>query len=204
MNIKSVFLMLMLVFTFPVYAQDEVQSEPIIQDVAISDDIISIPEFAYEPDWTEIWHFKNLQQEVDCLAKNIYWEGRLEPTEGQTAIALVTINRLKTQQYADSICKVVYQKARNKHHKLVAQFSWVVKVKNKTIHNIPEWEQCLALARKMLANASLNNVSDFTNGATYYHTIFVHPNWPTMETVGQYGLHMFFRTPDEARLATAY
>lgn len=200
--LRSLFLVLILATSSIGHAQDNF--EPLLQDVTVADFELIPMDIDYDVDWRNIWHFKKLEDEVQCLAMNIYWEGRLEPEDGQTAIGLVTINRLKTQQYADSICKVVYQKNRNKRHKWVAQFSWVTKVKNKTVHNIPEWEQCLALAKRLLADAKLNNIADFTGGATYYHTIFVHPNWPVMENVGQHGLHIFFRSPDEAKLANGY
>lgn len=56
-----------------------------------------------------------LKTEIGCLAANLYFEARGEPLKGQLAVAKVTLNRVKSKQYPDSICAVVFQKH---------QFSW--------------------------------------------------------------------------------
>ena len=52
------------------------------------------------------------------MAKNIYYEARDQTTKGQIAVALVTINRVKSRRFPNSICKVVKQ-ANYKNGKLV-------------------------------------------------------------------------------------
>ena len=66
------------------------------------------------------------QEELTCLAKNIYFEARGENRTGQYAVGLVTLNRLKSKRFPNTICKVVKQAkywnnnpVRNKCH-----FSW--------------------------------------------------------------------------------
>ena len=49
-------------------------------------------------------------QELGCLALNIYHEGRGESAKGQSAIAAVTMNRVASKHYPDSICEVVWQR----------------------------------------------------------------------------------------------
>jgi spore germination cell wall hydrolase CwlJ-like protein len=51
-----------------------------------------------------------LDKEIRCLAKNIYFEARNEPTLGQIAVAFVTLNRVDSNQFPDTICTVVEQK----------------------------------------------------------------------------------------------
>ena len=53
------------------------------------------------------------REEVECLAENIYFESAMEPKEGKLAVAFVTMNRLKSGKFADSICGVVKQKIQN-------------------------------------------------------------------------------------------
>ncbi|QXN67603.1 hypothetical protein [Klebsiella phage vB_Kpn_3] len=55
-------------------------------------------------------------KEIDCIAKNIYFESRGEGIKGMMAVAQVTKNRVNSGKFPDSYCKVVYQSN---------QFSWV-------------------------------------------------------------------------------
>lgn len=55
---------------------------------------------------------------VLCLSSVIYWEARGEPLQGQIAVAQVVLNRVKSKQYPNTVCKVVKQKK---------QFSWYPK-----------------------------------------------------------------------------
>ena len=58
------------------------------------DDIIQVKE--------QVKYTKN---DVECLTKNIYYEARGENTAGKYAVAHVTINRVKTGYWGNSICK---------------------------------------------------------------------------------------------------
>jgi len=68
--------------------------------------------------------------EIDCLAKNIYFESRGEPEAGQFMVGFVTHNRVLDKRWPNTYCKVVYQPG---------QFEWtdrkVGKVKNKKKYN---------------------------------------------------------------------
>jgi len=65
------------------------------------------------------------RQEMLCLAKNVYYEARGEPAAGQIAVAEVTMNRLASGRYADTLCGVVYQKNWDPIRKrYVGAFSW--------------------------------------------------------------------------------
>lgn len=50
-----------------------------------------------------------------CLVKNLYWEARGEDYKGMRAVAQVTLNRVKADQWPDTVCGVVRQPK---------QFSW--------------------------------------------------------------------------------
>lgn len=51
-------------------------------------------------------------KEMQCLAENIFYESALakQPKEGSRAVALVTLARVVSKQYPNSICAVVHQK----------------------------------------------------------------------------------------------
>jgi hypothetical protein len=48
-------------------------------------------------------------QDLNCLTKNIYHEARGEPVDGQYAVAEVTMNRVASKHYPNTVCDVVYQ-----------------------------------------------------------------------------------------------
>ena len=52
---------------------------------------------------------ENRAKQVECLAKNIYFEARNEPFAGQFAVALVTLNRVSDTAFPNTICEVVQQ-----------------------------------------------------------------------------------------------
>ncbi len=72
-------------------------------------------------------------QDLQCLAKNIYFEGRNQPWVGQLAIAQVTLNRVKSVAFPATICQVVEQQ-----RKEICQFSWYCDGKSDKPKNIKE------------------------------------------------------------------
>ena len=63
------------------------------------------------------------EQQLSCLAKNIYYEAGSEPFEGKVAVAQVTMNRVASGQFPADICKTIYQK-NVIYEKVICQFSW--------------------------------------------------------------------------------
>jgi spore germination cell wall hydrolase CwlJ-like protein len=47
--------------------------------------------------------------ELECLAKNLYFEARGESEAGQFAVGFVTMNRVRNKRWPSTVCKVVYQ-----------------------------------------------------------------------------------------------
>ena len=130
---------------------------------------------------------KPTRKQIECLADNIYFESASEPKEGQIAVALVTLNRLASRNYADSICDVVKQKIGQ-----TCQFSWVCSLKShskKLIKEPEKYENILQLATTVYFNYEL--IKDSTNGATYYHANYVRPKWRLRKST-QIGKHIFY------------
>ena len=139
------------------------------------------------------WKVKNKQAETMCLAKNIYFEGRGESTIGQLAIGLVTLNRVKNKRFPQSICKVVWQKGRNRRDKLVAQFSWTLDGNSNTPKTRTSlWNRIYRLAEAMTAGGSLSNFKDITGGALFYHAKYMDPKWYNLRFIKDIEHHRFY------------
>ena len=48
-------------------------------------------------------------EELYCLSKNIYFESRNQPTLGQIAVGQVTMNRVNSPRFPNTVCGVVRQ-----------------------------------------------------------------------------------------------
>jgi spore germination cell wall hydrolase CwlJ-like protein len=132
---------------------------------------------------------KPVQQQVDCLAKNIYHEAKSEPREGQVAVALVTLNRLASGNYASDVCGVVNQKTNG-----VCQFSWVcqpfIATKSLTSNTNSLYNDIRNVAVYVIMN--YDSIHDVTKGATFYHADYVNPQWGLPKTT-QIGRHIFYK-----------
>jgi spore germination cell wall hydrolase CwlJ-like protein len=123
------------------------------------------------------------QKNTECLATNIYFEARGESYEGKKAVAFVTLNRVESPNFPDTICDVVYQARHSRWWKterdrLVpikhqCQFSWYCDGKSDYIRNIHEYEELYKLASEIIVGKH----SDNTGGADYYHSTKVKPDW---------------------------
>lgn len=121
-------------------------------------------------------------EELGCLAMNIYQEGRSEPVKGRLAIAAVTMNRVASRHYPDSICEVVWQ---------AKQFSWTdLKVKYHSIKDAEAWQESLELADLFMHGAVWNGIGN----AKHYHTKKVTPKWSQSEqAIASIGNHLFYK-----------
>lgn len=131
---------------------------------------------------------KRTQKQIDCLAKNIYYEAAYEPKDGWMAVGLVTMNRVKSGNYADDVCGVVYQKTGKTY-----QFSWVgLKTLSKINHTV--YNDIVELATLIYMNH--DRLKDITDGATFYHADYVRPGWK-LEKTKQIGQHIFYKSPKD-------
>lgn len=122
-------------------------------------------------------------QQITCLAQNIYHEARSETIQGQQAVAFVTINRMLSDKFPDTICKVVHQKN---------QFSWYWDGKSDAIHNYLAYDIAYVIAENMLEN--YDAYVDTTGGATFYHANYVTPYWAaSFNYTATIGTHIFYK-----------
>jgi spore germination cell wall hydrolase CwlJ-like protein len=117
--------------------------------------------------------------EINCLAKNIYHEARGESLHGQIAVAQVTVNRVVSGKFQNSICNVVYADR---------QFSWTTG-RTKKIKDNKAWEASVAIATAVLTKSI--HLPDFK--AFYFHTKQVKPRWKyNKSVVAVIGNHIFY------------
>lgn len=124
--------------------------------------------------------YKASEQEINCLAENMYHEARGESIKGQIAVAQVTLNRvLHDTHFKSNICGVVYEKS---------QFSWTAD-KGKRVRDNKTWQMTKALAISVLDG--YNRIPDFN--ALYYHANHVKPRWSrTKQFITTIGSHVFY------------
>lgn len=131
---------------------------------------------------------KYTKNDVECLTKNIYYEAGIEDYRGKFAVGNVTINRLKTGYWGNSICKVVYAKS---------QFSWTL-AKKLPRPNSKLWAESEEIARKVLAGHRVRGLTR----SLYYHAIYIRdPKWvDTRHEAGQIGNHVFYNKAKNSNL----
>lgn len=121
-------------------------------------------------------------KDVECLARNIYWEAGVENMLGKIAVGTVTINRVKTGVWGQRVCDVVY----SKH-----QFSWT-RVARRAWINLKgsSWEDSQTAARIVLEQGVTVKQLD---RALFYHADYVNPQWrDNSSKAAKIGRHIFY------------
>lgn len=129
-------------------------------------------------------------RDIRCLAENIYFEARGEPLRGQYAVAEVTMNRLASPHFPDTVCDVVHDtRFDTARQRLVAHFSWTA-FKLRLESGSPEWKQAMDVATVVYDGSYEPIVPD----ALFYHATYVNPYWASSKrVVGKIGNHIFYR-----------
>ena len=137
-----------------------------------------------EPDFYSASH---TDEDLLCMAKNIYFEYKNQSMKGQLAVGLVTLNRVRSPYYPDTVCDVVYQ---NK------QFSWYSDGLPDRPREMKAFETALLYASALLSD---QQITDYTYGSDHYHADYVEPRWlagndfHVMVPVVQIETHIFYR-----------
>lgn len=137
----------------------------------------------------DVVSIKTREKQLDCLAINIYREAGYEPFEGKVAVAQVVMNRVKSEQFGNDVCGVIYQK-NVVMDKVVCQFSWYCDSATKARPvNKQAYDESYEVAKKVLLEGFK---LDILRDALYYHAIYVNPRW-SLEKIGQIGNHVFYK-----------
>ncbi len=128
-----------------------------------------------------------LSDDLACLALNVYWEARSESPNGQMAVAKVTLNRVRSDDFPDTVCGVVTQGA---ERRTGCQFSWQCDGRDDTPRDQGAWAEARSVALRSL----YADTPDPTDGALFYHATYVTPKWVRlMAPVRRIGRHVFYR-----------
>ena len=161
------------------------------------------------------------EQELQCMAQNIYFEGRAEPMVGKIAIGHVVMNRIEDKNFPKTICEVVHQGPvreswKTKKDPTLAkqdrvfyprrdrcQFSWWCDGKKDIIWatymngdvidaNMTAWRDSIHVAL-FIMNGDYSN--DPTHGATFYYNPHIAtPYWGAIfEETSMIGNHRFMK-----------
>lgn len=124
-------------------------------------------------------------KELKCLADNIYFESLIEPIAGQIAVANVTMNRVASEHFPNTVCEVVWQSK---------QFSWTHDGKSDKPLAGKQYDDIYNLAEKVYTG----KLPDITEGSTFYHADYVSPAWAKKmdRKVVKIGRHIFYWNKD--------
>lgn len=129
------------------------------------------------------------ENQLACLAKNVYHEAGGEPFEGKAAVAQVTLNRVNSGQFPGDVCKTIYQK-NVVYEKVICQFSWTCdKVTAFKPVNKASYDESMIVAQKVLLEGfRLPSLEK----AMYFHGDYINPGWKR-ERVAKIGRHIFYK-----------
>ena len=152
------------------------------------------------------------QQDLECMAVNIYHESKNQSKLGMIAVARVVMNRVRDRRYPDSVCDVIYEGPVTESWKTRqdpnlpdeeriyyprrdrCQFSWYCDGKPDEIiskKNNIAWRLAQDVAIEVLAFDKYNGIVE---GATHYHADYVDPAWnKTITLITKVDDHIFYR-----------
>jgi spore germination cell wall hydrolase CwlJ-like protein len=142
------------------------------------------------------------EEDKICLQQNIFFEARNQSTLGQVAVAWVTINRMESNSYPDTICGVVKQANKDENGNLIkhkCQFSWYCDGKSDKIpDNViaqKAWEKAGIVAEVVLYDWAKGKMSPVQN-SVMYHADYVSPYWSnSYDRVVKIDSHIFYEKP---------
>ena len=149
-------------------------------------------------------------QDIDCLAKNIYFEAGVESTAGKLAVANVTLNRTISKKYPNSVCEVVKEGKHRYNANLeewipvrnMCQFSWYCDGRGDDPNPGRTWEDAKDLATLVMHKYQKRILIDITDGATHYHANWMKafPSWSYQhKKVASIDRHIFYKAKNRNR-----
>lgn len=154
-----------------------------------------------DPDKAEIFKKPtpgNAQDEIACLALNIYFEARGESDKGKIAVGHVVLNRVASKRFPGTICDVIRQGGQLRRNR--CQFSWWCDGRSDKPQDKRQWQKSSELA----LNVYWGQVDDPTRGALWYHADYVKPSWRKAFVRGpKIGRHIFYSHPSRKTLVVS-
>jgi N-acetylmuramoyl-L-alanine amidase len=132
------------------------------------------------------------RKQIKCLALNVYHEARGERKAGQYAVAEVTMNRVASKHYPNTVCEVVYQGGWDRVHKRYAgAFSWT---ELDTVTGVKPEHKMWVKAKQVAVNVYAGDYKLRVKGALFYHARYIKkPYWAKRKiAVARIGRHIFY------------
>jgi spore germination cell wall hydrolase CwlJ-like protein len=161
-------------------------------------------------------------KDIECMARNIFYEAGGEPTEGKIAVGVVTLNRTQDGRFGRTVCDVVKARTvvvKNQEIKRtevvrvgyfgtpeavekreivarevpVCQFSWTCAgYARKPKSDDERWLESQAIAQQ-LADGEFQEERAKYGSALFFHNTGVRPIWArTKQLVARTGHHFFY------------
>ena len=134
--------------------------------------------------------------QINCLARNSYFEAATQGEIGMKAVDDVVYNRMKSGLFPNGVCQVIYEGPKDRNGRPLknrCQFSWYCDGRQHVVSDKRRWSMAYEVAYNQYVYHSL--MPDVTGGASYYHADYVHPAWRRLSKTVQIGAHLFYR-PD--------
>ena len=136
------------------------------------------------------------KEQINALALNMYHEARGEGADAMQLVGEVTLNRVESKHFPNSICRVVYQArydSRGNPLRHQCQFSWYCDGRSDKARDKRLWELSVEIATGLVEES----IDRLGTQATHYHADWVNPSWSRRyEVVGYYGNHIFYQMGD--------
>jgi N-acetylmuramoyl-L-alanine amidase len=139
--------------------------------------------------WKSTVTYHDERRTLVCLALNVYHEARGEPELGQYAVAEVTLNRVASKHYPNTVCGVVYEKRWDSlRQRYVGAFSWT-EFDTVAPPKDSEWERAQRIAEEVYYRRRPPELKD----ALFYHANYIRPSWALdKKPVAYIGRHIFY------------
>ena len=138
----------------------------------------------------------NLPAALLCLAQAVFFEARGEPFIGKVAVASVVMNRVNDPRFPSDICAVVKQGPTYKSRPEMpvrhrCQFSFYCDGKSDELNM---GLQSAVDSVNVALGMAEGRIFDVTEGATFYHAVYVNPAWAQTKTrTVRIDNHVFYR-----------
>ena len=129
--------------------------------------------------------YQHFEDEMNCLALNVYHEARHLSLVAQIGIIKVVNNRIKSPKFPSTICNVVWQ---------TKQFSWTHDGKSDRPYEERVFKIIQIFSREIWSK--LDEIGDITHGATHYHADWLKqkPCWvDSMQYLTTLGEHLYYK-----------
>ena len=165
-------------------------------------------------------------KDIECMARNIFYEAGGESTEGKIAVAQVTLNRAQDPRFGQSVCEVVKaritvvkfkeiektevikvgffgrpeqvtRKEMVRQPVAICQFSWMCGSVRKPKADDERWVESQEIAQAV-ARGELQQERSKYSSAMYFHAAGIRPIWAKSKTyLKRTGHHIFYGELDK-------